>query len=356
MGCGPSSPVDKAIAKRKELTKDEVKLLLLGPGGSGKSTIFKQTIQLRGEGFSEDEKKTFIPLIHDNIVSGMLTLVTESRKLATTGHADTAVSTENQPLVESFLKCADEDDEGNPTIDIKHFAANVDNITQLWTDPGIRATYDKSNLFQLPTSASYFFDNLARVAAATYVPTESDIMQTRKPTRGIVETTFFVDGVKFILIDVGGQRNERKKWMSAFSDVTMVLFVAAINEYDQMLEEDETTNRLIEALDLFGQTCNSGWFGDKNPPIMLFLNKSDLFREKIQKADLNVLFPEYTGGRDYTKGVEFLEKLFLERNRESNTDIYCRQSVATSAENTDALLQVVTVLVRQKNLDSMGLA
>ena len=48
------------------------------------------------------------------------------------------------------------------------------------------------------------------------------------------------------MFDVGGQRNERKKWIHCFDDVTAVIFVAAISEYDQNLYEDHKTNRMHE--------------------------------------------------------------------------------------------------------------
>ena len=53
------------------------------------------------------------------------------------------------------------------------------------------------------------------------------------------------------MYDVGGQRNERRKWIHCFEDVTAVIFVAAISEYDQKLFEDGATNRMVEALELF---------------------------------------------------------------------------------------------------------
>ncbi len=55
---------------------------------------------------------------------------------------------------------------------------------------------------------------------------------------------------------MGGQRNERRKWIHCFDDVTAVIFVAAISEYDQVLYEDPTQNRLMEALNLFDEICN----------------------------------------------------------------------------------------------------
>jgi hypothetical protein len=39
----------------------------------------------------------------------------------------------------------------------------------------------------------------------------------------------------FVMVDVGGQRSERKKWLNCFSDVSAVIFLSAINEYDMVL-------------------------------------------------------------------------------------------------------------------------
>jgi hypothetical protein len=59
---------------------------------------------------------------------------------------------------------------------------------------------------------------------------------------------------------VGGQRSERKKWIHCFSDVLLLIFLTAVSEYDQMLAEDETTNRMEESLGLFRLILNYQWF------------------------------------------------------------------------------------------------
>ena len=97
------------------------------------------------------------------------------------------------------------------------------------------------------------------------------------PSR-IVEEHFLIDDVQFVMFDVGGQRNERKKWIHCFEGVTAVIFVAAISEYDQVLFEDKTQNRMIEAIALFREVCNLKWF--KDTAMILFLNKRDLFEAK----------------------------------------------------------------------------
>jgi GTPase SAR1 family protein len=92
-------------------------------------------------------------------------------------------------------------------------------------------------------------------------------------------------------VDVGGQRSERKKWMFCFEDVTSVLFVVSLIEYDMKLYEDNTTNRLQESLKLFKEISGSKYF--TNSTFILFLNKSDLFKQKIETSPLSDYFPDY---------------------------------------------------------------
>jgi guanine nucleotide-binding protein G(i) subunit alpha len=50
-----------------------------------------------------------------------------------------------------------------------------------------------------------------------------------------------------------------------------------------------------ESLKLFDSICNNKWFGDTS--IILFLNKKDLFEEKILRSPLTICFPEYLGAQ-----------------------------------------------------------
>lgn len=56
---------------------------------------------------------------------------------------------------------------------------------------------------------------------------------------------------------------------------------------------DILQNRMQESLKLFDSICNNKWFTDTS--IILFLNKKDLFEEKIRKSPLTICFPEYAG-------------------------------------------------------------
>ena len=136
----------------------------------------------------------------------------------------------------------------------------VDAIRSLWKDPGVRQAVQRSREFQLNDSAVYYFNSIDRMAAPNYMPTDQDILRSRVKTTGITETTFKVGELTYKLFDVGGQRSERKKWIHCFENVTTIRFLVAISEYDQRLFEDETVNRMQEALTLFGSICNSRWF------------------------------------------------------------------------------------------------
>ena len=46
------------------------------------------------------------------------------------------------------------------------------------------------------------------------------------------------------MVDVGGQRSERRKWIQCFDNVTSVLFIISLSEFNQVLIEDNLTNRL----------------------------------------------------------------------------------------------------------------
>jgi len=83
------------------------------------------------------------------------------------------------------------------------------------------------------------------------------------------------------------------------------------------LEEDDNTNRLIESLKLWKALTGTDFF--KPVPFMLFLNKSDLFRTKLERVPLKTVFPEYekfctkeeAQGKDpFTQGTIFFEKQF----------------------------------------------
>merc|ERR1719245_1128058 len=186
-----------------------------------------------------------------------------------------------------------------------------------------------------------------------YQPTEQDILRTRVKTTGIVEVHFSFKNLNFKLFDVGGQRSERKKWIHCFEDVTAIIFCVAMSEYDQVLHEDETTNRMQESLKLFDSICNNKWFGDTS--IILFLNKKDLFEEKILRSTLQICFPEYAGAQEYGEAAAYIQAQFEAKNKSTTKEIYCHMTCATDTQNVQFVFDAVTDVIIANNLRGCGL-
>jgi len=146
---------------------------------------------------------------------------------------------------------------------------------------------------------------------------------------------------------------KEKKWIHCFENVTAVLFVAAISTYDQVLYEDEKTNRMVEALNLFEEICNSRWF--RETAIILFLNKRDIFQEKVTKVSLRVCFPDYRGEDAYEAGIDFLMETFESKNKNPDKQIYTHVTCATDTDNISKVFNAVKDIIIRKSLNEAGL-
>ncbi|XP_011363537.1 guanine nucleotide-binding protein G(t) subunit alpha-3 [Pteropus vampyrus] len=303
MGSGISSESKESAKRSKELEKKlqedaerdarTVKLLLLGAGESGKSTIVKQMKIIHKNGYSEQECMEFKAVIYSNTLQSILAIV---KAMTTLGidYVNPRSAEDRQQLC--VLENTLEDGRMTPEL------AEV--IKRLWRDPGIQACFERSSEYQLNDSAAYYLNDLDRITAPEYVPNEQDVLHSRVKTTGIIETQFSFKDLHFRMFDVGGQRSERKKWIHCFEGVTCIIFCAALSAYDMVLVEDEEVNRMHESLHLFNSICNHKYFATTS--IVLFLNKKDLFQEKVTKVHLSICFPEYTGKKSYKQIAVFL--------------------------------------------------
>ncbi|KAJ8927786.1 hypothetical protein NQ314_019665 [Rhamnusium bicolor] len=170
-----------------------------------------------------------------------------------------------------------------------------------------------------------------RVAATSYLPTEQDILRVRVPTTGIIEYPFDLDEIRFRMVDVGGQRSERRKWIHCFENVTSIIFLVALSEYDQILFESENENRMEESKALFKTIITYPWF--QHSSVILFLNKKDLLEEKIMYSHLVDYFPEYDGNKqDHIGAREYILKLYLRENPDPDRSCYSHFTTATGPQ------------------------
>ena len=164
-------------------------------------------------------------------------------------------------------------------------------IKVLWSEEALHRVFAERGRLKIDDSSAFFWDRVDEVAAGGYVPSEEHILMVRHRTTGVVEQEFVVKDVHFKVVDVGGQKNERKKWINCFEHVTAVVFVTALSCYSEKLFEDERINSMDDSLDLFKEICNLRWF--EKTAMILFLNKKDLFAERIHEIPLTTWDPTF---------------------------------------------------------------
>lgn len=388
-----NNAIEQTLNSNKHSEKNEIKLLLLGAGESGKSTVLKQLKILHKGGFTNQERMQYSQIIWCDVIQSMKILIIQARTLGIKLDCDETDSlylskkivleaeggidkdvVDTDFLNDYVLKYDEKprredrdiynksdqlltslDDYGFKKVQNSTYsrAQIAESIHTLWMhDSGIKECFDRSNEFQLESSASYYFENVFEFVNPKYMCSNVDILNGRIKTTGITETNFVIKSLKIKVLDAGGQRSERKKWIHCFDKITAILFVLAISEYDQMLFEDERINRMHESIVLFDSLCNSKWF--VNTPFILFLNKIDLFEKKLARSSLKRYFPDYLGDdQDVDKALKFFENNFLKLNR-TNKPVYVHRTCATDTNSMKFVLSAVTDMIVQGNLKRSG--
>ncbi|XP_017054118.1 G protein alpha q subunit isoform X4 [Drosophila ficusphila] len=334
--------IEKQLRRDKRDARRELKLLLLGTGESGKSTFIKQMRIIHGSGYSDEDKRGYIKLVFQNIFMAMQSMIKAMDMLKISyGQGE---HSELADLVMSI------DYETVTTFEDPYLNA----IKTLWDDAGIQECYDRRREYQLTDSAKYYLSDLARIEQADYLPTEQDILRARVPTTGILEYPFDLDGIVFRMVDVGGQRSERRKWIHCFENVTSIIFLVALSEYDQILFESDNENRMEESKALFRTIITYPWF--QNSSVILFLNKKDLLEEKIMYSHLVDYFPEYDGPKqDHAAAKQFVLKKYLAANPDPERQCYSHFTTATDTENIKLVFCAVKDTIMQNALKEFNL-
>ncbi|KAI9345205.1 guanine nucleotide binding protein, alpha subunit [Obelidium mucronatum] len=330
----------EAIAKQKG--PKGPKLILLGSGDSGKSTVLKQLKILRGGGFTDAERHAFKLRVWNNIIDSMKMLVSALDTLEIDlGSSDLKIDVE---LVKQFIL----GEELPENI--------VEAIRKLWKDSGIQSAVKRAN--ELPEyiyTSEYYLNDLEKHTKADYVPSDEDILRVRTRTTTISETNFTIDNKIYTFYDVGGQMSLRQFWAPYFADdLSAIIFVAALSSYDQMLLEDPTVNRMEDAIALFGSVCNNKLL--QKTAIILFLNKVDLLQQKVESGTSPVekYFPYYTP-RDYKETGNWFKQKFHDQKKSKNTKaIYTHFTTGTDTKNMDAIISAVQDIVLKSTLNTAG--
>ncbi|KAF3918596.1 hypothetical protein AA313_de0202380 [Arthrobotrys entomopaga] len=327
-----SQAIDREIMDDSRRLRRECKILLLGSGESGKSTIVKQMKIIHQDGYTVEELAQYRLTVYKNLVDCAKALIDAMRQF------------EIVPELESNKVDPD------PTIPLDPRVSKA--VSALWDDSAVPAVLEHQSEFYIMDSAPYFFAEAGRIGTPDYIPTEADVLRARTKTTGIYETRFTMGQLNIHMFDVGGQRSERKKWIHCFESVTSIIFCVALSEYDQVLLEEQNQNRMLESLVLFDSVVNSRWF--VRTSIILFLNKVDLFRQKLPRTPLSNYFPDYSGGPDVNRAAKYLLWRFNQVNR-AHLNLYPHLTQATDTSNIRLVFAAVKETILQNALKDSGI-
>ena len=225
--------------------------------------------------------------------------------------------------------------------------------------------------YQIHDNVEYFLDAIDRVADNEYEPSWEDYLRIQTRSTGFSSTTIETnpwlskvckcihsiyvyislyllicklksknkkfDNEKIEIVDVGGTRSERKKWLKVSRDgydLCAVIFVVAIGDYDLTLFEDNSSNRLCEAFNLFIKLAERGFFNGSK--MYIFFNKYDIFQQKLQHIPITVAlrdFPSNKNPNDEEDVVTFIASKF----RDSLLKLHVKVRDAVDIHRTNAL-------------------
>ncbi|XP_052771298.1 guanine nucleotide-binding protein G(i) subunit alpha-3-like isoform X6 [Mya arenaria] len=382
-----SQSIDHQLQQDLEQRKNELTLLLLGGAYSGKSTFVKQLRIHYGDGFPEDERGPYKHQVHDNISGAVHKVIDHMRieniKFDNDAYMNQAIDFQTRNPVldfnEMLKKTYTPDDLQQPgkgansllamacTELGKRFAymsVKCGGISEhdqrllltLWDDSGFQRAFTelvhrKGESACLRPQEVYFLSNLERMLSEKYVPTHQDILYIRRPTLGVIEHLFNVDDLIYRVIDVAGQKSQRKKWIHVFENVTVVLFFVALSAFDETLEEDESLNSLEDSLQMFHEVSHNHYL--ERTDFLLFLNKYDLFTEKLKHVQFKTFVKTYSGDNSPETCIKYIKDQF-EQSRPCHKHVYTHVACATDVTMMADVLSKVLNIVAEINFRKTG--
>uniref|UniRef100_A0A8B9JR13 Guanine nucleotide binding protein (G protein) alpha v1 n=1 Tax=Astyanax mexicanus TaxID=7994 RepID=A0A8B9JR13_ASTMX len=283
-----SAQIDRELYQHAKREMNIVKILLLGAAESGKSTLVKQMKIIHSHGFNQQELASFKLAVLDNLLNSMKFVLHGMGVLRIN-----LANNKNKVHAHSVLSCGRCFDEEQVLFPFVGHA-----LCCLWADQGVRSAAARGYEYELNDSALYFFENMSRIVAADYVPTEMDVLRVRIRTTGVIETQFKVKHLVF------------------------------------------------------------SWWGSCFSAGILFMNKIDLFQEKILHSGrhLRHYLPLYKGPDcDVDSAARFIASMFVSQNATPTKLIYHHFTTATDTSNVQVVFQVVMDTIIRENLEAVSL-
>lgn len=296
---------------RPSILSAPYKLVFLGSENNGKSTCWKQILSMYGKPLATWMTKEIVAAVHNNAINSVKALCNISREQG----AQDAKFQFNETLAASvdFIINYNKDQ-----VD----AQFAEHAHKLWQDAGIRACYSRLNtkgfMIEGGDTLPYLIENMERIAAEDYVPTETDAIRCYTRTRGTGEhinhSEIKVRENRLLVVDTDGQKGQRDKWQinHKFDGVSALVFFASLTSYDEIVLEDEKTTSMTDTLALFEEVCSLVPFADT--PLVLIFTKVDKLKAKLAHSPLSTYFPDYEKKDiDVNHAIQFIHKKFEER-------------------------------------------
>jgi len=189
--------VDAQLEEERRKAALDFKVLVLGAGESGKSTVIKQlrNVYLGKNAISRSEIESYKAVLHTNTVQAMKLLIRACETL------DIPLG-DNEEKTQQILALED-----NSLLTPESALL----IKDLWDSTPMQSAFARKSEIYFPDAGPYYFDNAYRFTESDFLPSEEDIVMARVRTTGMVMTEFDVTPIHWRIVDVGGQRSERKK-------------------------------------------------------------------------------------------------------------------------------------------------
>ena len=290
--------IDRQLDEAKAREELHFKILCLGAGESGKSTVIKQLTFIHKQQLTPEERISYVKVLQNNTVQCMITLIKEAEAFGYTSQFSDLERAASEAV-------CNYDQRVDMTYEL------LESITALWHSEPIQLTYSRRNEYWHLEATDYYFSNAERYVADGFIPTEEDMVMARKRTTGVVVTELDYGGVHWSCVDVGGQRSERRKWLNCFDNVKAIVYVVNLAGYCKVLFEDKAVNRMHESLNLFEATMSNPLF--QHTPVFIFLNKKDLFEQLLRTQPIDCCFPDYQGSNDLHSCIEYISEEYERR-------------------------------------------
>mmetsp|Transcript_17952 Transcript_17952/g.19990 ORF Transcript_17952/g.19990 Transcript_17952/m.19990 type:complete len:356 (-) Transcript_17952:175-1242(-) len=339
MGMCAGKTAEPNLAQTPE--KKLMRILMLGIGGSGKSTVTQQLRILhnpksKDRAFTAEEISNYAEVIVKNLYQAFEVLLRDFEG-------------EDEGEAHDFFRNYREQKSE------KDHKEQMDAAKEILEDEAFKNLCLTPGIYPEIPTLNHYIAQFETVLDTNYVPTDEDIVKCKQRTVGISRSRFKRDKLVWEVIDAGGQPVERKKWDRILEEeIRAVIYVVAVNEFDVpdkwlgSAEDEQKKMRVETALETWKKVITDN--GDHLDNVILFINKIDILKEKLSKTEgrkaFKAQFSDFEGDmkdKEQTEAIEYLKQKFLscvddEKVRE---DITVHPTVAVNAENIKIITDTV---------------